>query len=263
MTREERTLIDGMVAELASVLSTMVGSSGAVRQAGGGAAAGWTVTCVLRGAKQGTLDLSFERGAAVKLAGMVLAMDDDPSDADVSDTLKELVSQAVGAITIKPLGMGITFEVKTPIAGGTVQDMAAWFDLPVSDTLVVRLAGIADVTVGAVVAPPPPVSTSTGTNGGSNGTKNGSAKVPENLDVILDIDLPLSVRFGRAELTIDALTKLGPGSLIELMRSPDDPVDLLVNGKLVARGEVVVVGGNYGVRVHEVVSAAERIRSLE
>ena len=87
--------------------------------------------------------------------------------------------------------------------------------------------------------------------------------VPENLDVILDIDLPLSVRFGHAELTLDALTKLGPGSLIELARLPDDPVELLVNGKLVARGEVVVVGGNYGVRVHEVVSAAERIRTLE
>jgi flagellar motor switch protein FliN/FliY len=87
--------------------------------------------------------------------------------------------------------------------------------------------------------------------------------VPENLDVILDIDLPLSVRFGHAELTLDALTKLGPGSLIELARLPDDPVELLVNGKLVARGEVVVVGGNYGVRVHEVVSAEARIRTLE
>jgi flagellar motor switch protein FliN len=261
MTREERTLIDGMVAELASVLSTMVGASGAVRQAGGGAAAGWTVSCVLRGAKQGTLDLSFERTAAVKLAGQVLAMDEDPSDADVSDTLKELVSQAVGALTIKPLGMGITFEVKTPVAGGSVEDMAAWFDVPVNDGLIVRLAGISALTVGAVVATPPPANGSSATGNGSRG--NGMAKVPDNLDVILDIDLPLSVRFGRAELTIDALTKLGPGSLIELFRSPDDPVDLLVNGKLVARGEVVVVGGNYGVRVHEVVSAAERIRSLE
>jgi len=87
--------------------------------------------------------------------------------------------------------------------------------------------------------------------------------VPENLDVILDIDLPLSVRFGHAEMSLDALTKLGPGSLIELARMPDDPVELLVNGKLVARGEVVVVSGNYGVRVSEVVSAAERIRTLE
>jgi len=83
-----------------------------------------------------------------------------------------------------------------------------------------------------------------------------------NLDVILDIDLPLSVRFGATDLTLDALTRLGPGALIDLGRSPDEPVDLLVNGRLVARGEVVVVSGNYGVRVLEVVSAADRLRSI-
>ena len=84
----------------------------------------------------------------------------------------------------------------------------------------------------------------------------------DNLDVILDIDMPLSVRFGEAVLSLDLLTRLGPGSLIELSRQPDDPVDVLINGRLVARGEVVVVSGNYGVRVTEVVSAAERLRSM-
>jgi flagellar motor switch protein FliN/FliY len=86
--------------------------------------------------------------------------------------------------------------------------------------------------------------------------------VPANLDVILDIDLPLSVRFGQTDLTLEALARLGPGSIIDLGRSPDDPVDVLVNGRLVARAEVVVVGGNYGVRITEVVSAADRVRSL-
>jgi flagellar motor switch protein FliN/FliY len=84
----------------------------------------------------------------------------------------------------------------------------------------------------------------------------------DNLEVILDIDMPLSVRFGEAVLSLDLLTRLGPGSLIELSRQPDDPVDVLINGRLVARGEVVVVSGNYGVRVTEVVSAAERLRSM-
>ena len=55
---------------------------------------------------------------------------------------------------------------------------------------------------------------------------------------------------------------MGPGSLVELSRQPDDPVDVLINGRLVARGEVVVVAGNYGVRVTQVVSAAERLRTL-
>ena len=75
--------------------------------------------------------------------------------------------------------------------------------------------------------------------------------------------MPLSVRFGEAmRLARGAVAGSGPGSLIELSRQPDDPVDVLINGRLVARGEVVVVGGNYGVRVTQVVSAAERMRTL-
>ena len=83
-----------------------------------------------------------------------------------------------------------------------------------------------------------------------------------NLEVLMDVELPISVRFGRAEMSLLALTRLGPGSVIDLHRSPDDPVELMVSGKVVARGEVVVVAGNYGVRVTEVVSTTERIRCM-
>jgi flagellar motor switch protein FliN len=83
------------------------------------------------------------------------------------------------------------------------------------------------------------------------------------LDVIMDIDLPLVVRFGRTELPLKALTALGPGSVIDLGRAPDDPVEVLISNRVVARGDVVIVGGNYGVRVRDVVSPAERARSLE
>jgi flagellar motor switch protein FliN/FliY len=81
--------------------------------------------------------------------------------------------------------------------------------------------------------------------------------------VILDIDLPLVVRFGRTELPLRTLTRLSPGSVIELGRSPDDPVELLVSDRVIARGEVVIVGGNYGVRILDVVSTSERVRSME
>ena len=85
---------------------------------------------------------------------------------------------------------------------------------------------------------------------------------PANLDLILDIELPLTVRFGETEMTLAALTRLAPGSIIDLGRSPDDPVDVLVNGRLVARADVVVVGGNYGVRIVEVISAADRLKTV-
>jgi flagellar motor switch protein FliN/FliY len=83
------------------------------------------------------------------------------------------------------------------------------------------------------------------------------------IDVILDIDLPVIVRFGHTELPLRALTRLGPGSVIDLGRSPDDPVEIMVSDRVIARGEVVVVGGNYGIRILDVVSTSERMRSME
>jgi flagellar motor switch protein FliN/FliY len=80
------------------------------------------------------------------------------------------------------------------------------------------------------------------------------------IGVLLGIDLPVVVRFGRTELPIRALAKLGPGSVIELGRAPGDPVDMLVGERIVARGEVVIVGGNYGIRIVEVMSNPFRER---
>ncbi len=83
-----------------------------------------------------------------------------------------------------------------------------------------------------------------------------------NLDLILDVQVPVSVRFGKRQMLLEDILKLGHGSVIELDRSADDPVELLVNDKLLARGEVVVAEGHYAIRITQVESAAERIRSL-
>ena len=83
------------------------------------------------------------------------------------------------------------------------------------------------------------------------------------IEVILDIDLPIVVRFGQTELSLRALTRLGPGSVIDLGRSPDEPVEIMVSNRVIARGEVVIVGGNYGIRILDVVSPSERVRSME
>lgn len=83
-----------------------------------------------------------------------------------------------------------------------------------------------------------------------------------NLDLLLDIELPVMVRMGQTEMPLGELLKLTPGSILELNRPADAPVDLLVNGKLIARGEVVVVDGNFAFRITEIESPAARIRSL-
>jgi flagellar motor switch protein FliN/FliY len=82
------------------------------------------------------------------------------------------------------------------------------------------------------------------------------------MDLLLDVELPVSVSFGRAQLLLKDVIKLTTGSIIELNRSISEPVDVIVNNCVIARGEVVVVEGNFGVRVHEVVSRQERLRTL-
>ncbi len=82
------------------------------------------------------------------------------------------------------------------------------------------------------------------------------------LDFILDIPLEISVELGRAKMVINDLLQLGQGSVIELSKLAGEPLEIFVNGKLVARGEVVVVNEKFGVRVTDIVSPMERVKSL-
>lgn len=83
-----------------------------------------------------------------------------------------------------------------------------------------------------------------------------------NLDMILDVAVTLSIEVGRARMNINDLLKLSQGSIIELDRMAGEPLDVLVNGTLVARGEIVVVKDKFGIMLTEVVSPEERIRRL-
>jgi flagellar motor switch protein FliN/FliY len=84
----------------------------------------------------------------------------------------------------------------------------------------------------------------------------------ENVDMLLDVELDVSIELGRTNLSIKRILEMGPGSIVELDRMAGEPVDLLVNNKVVAKGEVVVVDENFGIRIVSLVSAEERIKSL-
>lgn len=81
-------------------------------------------------------------------------------------------------------------------------------------------------------------------------------------ELLLDVELPVSVSFGRASVPLKDVLKLTSGSIVELNRAVSDAVELIVNNCVIARGEVVVVEGNYGVRIQQIVSARERLRTL-
>jgi len=85
----------------------------------------------------------------------------------------------------------------------------------------------------------------------------------KNIDFLLDIPLELTVELGRARLLIKDLLQLGQGSVVELEKLAGEPMEILVNNKLVARGEVVVVNEKFGVRLTDIISPSERIQQLK
>ncbi len=82
------------------------------------------------------------------------------------------------------------------------------------------------------------------------------------LGLIMDIPVTLSMEIGQTRISVSELLKLGKGSVVELQRMADEPMDVLVNGTLVARGEAVVVGERFGIRLIDVISPQERLRKL-
>jgi len=88
------------------------------------------------------------------------------------------------------------------------------------------------------------------------------AEIPENIERVLDIELTATARLGSVEMPIGEILALGPGSIIEVGHLVDEPIELLVNGKLIARGDVVVVDEKFGLRITEIISPEERIESL-
>ena len=92
--------------------------------------------------------------------------------------------------------------------------------------------------------------------------EDGGAHAHGSIDVLLDVRLPISVELGRTDMEVKEILELGPGTVIELTKLAGEPVDIYINGRLVAQGEVVVVDEHFGVRVTSLLTPSERVRSL-
>jgi flagellar motor switch protein FliN/FliY len=147
--------------------------------------------------------------------------------------------------------------------GTSPPDAAATFTLAYGDEGRLHLTATAVIDAASVTVGPPATAAPGSALSAPAPTKPAPSPQTGNWDAVLDIDLPLRVRFGATEMSIRALSTLGPGSIVDMGRAPDEPVEILVCGRVVARAEVVVVDGNYGVRVTDLLSASERVRALE
>jgi flagellar motor switch protein FliN/FliY len=118
------------------------------------------------------------------------------------------------------------------------------------------LASLSEVASAPAAKAPSPERTRAAGAAGPSAPPYGS------IDLLLDVELPVSVSFGRAQLMLKDVIKLTTGSIVELNRSLSEPVEVIVNNCVIARGEVVVVEGNYGIRIKQVISRQERLRTL-
>lgn len=83
-----------------------------------------------------------------------------------------------------------------------------------------------------------------------------------NLNLLMDVSIPISVEVGCSQMSLDKILNLGPGSIVPLDKKAEEPVDLRVNGKLVAQGEVVLIDDTYGLRITQIVEPSGRLESL-
>ncbi|MGE3276364.1 MAG: FliM/FliN family flagellar motor switch protein [Vicinamibacterales bacterium] len=263
-TPRSSELVAALAREFASAVGAMAGGSGALEPADIPAdPIRWLIVLGVSGSETGRLVIGLPETAGRELTGRIMGLDEPAPDGAVTDTLQEFGGQAAGALGQESVAAGLKFAVSLEDASGESTDDAVGFTIPLGDE-----AKAAFAVWGAVETLAPALETGPVDEPVIDSSRKTSeplpmpAGTPANLDVILDIDLPVTVRFGVTDLPLNSLARLGPGSIIDLARSPDDPVDLLVSGKVVARGEVVVVSGNYGVRILEVVSTADRIRSM-
>ena len=253
-------LFQALAVEMATAVAALLGESTATTPAAAPAETGWLVRLTASGQLSGAINVSLTEADGRRISALIMGFEgDDVPDEAVVDTLREICAQAVGALSQAPetAGVKLAIDSVSHTAGAVDADGAWQFPLPGGATPSIAVGGVLVVGAAAVATRPGAAMTAPVSTAAPAASMAGS-----NLDLLLDVELPLSVRFGQAELTLQHLTRLGPGSVIDLHRSADEPVEVLVSGKVIARGEVIVVEGNYGVRVTEVVSTADRIRSL-
>ena len=258
-------MIEQMLAEaLGSALSETTGESVQVRRTAGQELPTGSPTWFLSGCSEfpgaglllgGSREAWFSTGRKpLARAGSVEA-DDETALSAARDIVTKALNTFASALSVK-LNRGISFESLRELTAAPDSislDALTGLELEFHDESRVALNLIVDPKLTAALCTDEKVMTS---------SPAGSPVNTKNLDLLLDVEMPVSVSFGRAQLPLKYLIKLTTGSIVELGRSVSEPVDIIVNNTVIARGEVVVVGGNFGVRIKEILSKQDRLRTL-
>ena len=249
-------LMAALAAEFGAAIEAVLGSALTVTLEPAPAGRGWSIPITASGALSGTLTASLDTAGVRAVATQMMNLEGEPEDEVVIDMLRELWAQTASSTALRDGFEGLTLSSGTPAPEECAAVATAW-------VLRDGATALAQVGMTGQVTPGVGVSRLSSPAPGHQPEVIAGVDSPGNLAALLDIDLPLVVRFARTELSLRALTMLGPGSLVDMGRSPDAPVQLLVGSQVIAEGEVVVVAGNYGVRITSLVSPAERLRAMD
>lgn len=212
-----------------------------------------------------------------RLGQLVLASAglDEVADAETRSTFLEALQQSISAL---PAALGQRLGREVLLSAGEETEYTPgsnWNSLRIAYEneeegwlLVDFSAALADALGAAVPVPnpEPPAAEDSGIEPLAPSRRAprglGAAENSRTLDLLLEVELPVGVSFGRTQMKVKDAIKLTTGSIVELNRNVNAPIEVVVNNCVIARGEVVVVEGNYGVRIQEIVSREERLRTL-
>ncbi len=232
-----------LVEELVTACGTRLGGEATSAPTDVPTSAGWTLTIPVTGSVDGHITVWFDRESAAACARSIAQATDAPSDDAISRMLVDLVTDAGQALCARDEGGAI--QLGAPEVGqGHMATGARACYIAVPNTASCLLA--VGVERAAAVA---------------DADERPDQRRDQRMDTVLNVDLPVVVRFGRTVMPLHAVAELGPGSVIDMGRSPEEPVDLLVGDRVIARGEVVVVSGNYGGRITHITGGREMAAS--
>jgi flagellar motor switch protein FliN len=210
-------------------------------------------------AELGWIDLSLGRTIAVALGHRLLSVKGRPSEHDhhaihaTAHLLSQLASSLASSFSARlqtAVASTRSAELENPSA--SAHSFIVPFPGASNDKLLLTVCLSAELIQGLSAAP----SQSTLPDAPSSHSPS------RNLDLLLDVEMPVSVSFGTTRLQLKDAAKLTTGSIIELNRALSEPIEIIVNNCSIARGEVIVVDGNFGVRIKEIMSKQDRLRSL-
>jgi flagellar motor switch protein FliN/FliY len=213
------------------------------------------VKLALEGAILGGFQLEFQRTEAIVLAQKLLRQPSDEFGTEQSEALLNLVKAGINEFSSALVPEYGTFTINASSASMPASDVSNVRRITASDDNANRVSILMflDPALSEALTLHAQAERTDASAGSPMKDAAGNATpAPVNLSLVMDVELNVTLRFGQRQLTLREVLELTSGSVVELDRQVEEPVELLLEGKVIAKGEAVVIDGNYGLRVTEV-----------